>query len=415
MGSKAFHGIAGKIALAVGEKTEADSRGILVGFLVGVGNVIDRRIYCQVNDTRHYTNNNAVLVGSTAIARKSMSANIVEEILRMVDSEWATRRIARGFSSGEGLLHYVRDPRIEPVKVSKKGEEPQFEHQVVDPGVEDKRCLCRMNEFGELLTMILRDGSILSGVLRDAWDGISPMQINTRKIPICVTNAHISILGAITREELLKLIVQIPNYDGFINRFLWCLIECIHSFPHGGPRAATYLSKEIEQVRRIVQVAGKGREIVRSEDADDLWEELYGDFRKAKVRPAVSRAESHVLRTSIVFAVLDNSKVIERKHIEAARALWDYCHACAVRLFQTEEYSLDAQKILDYLQEKGPEGATRSDLSSRVFSHHRTHKEIIKALAEVKDLTWSKSEPTEGRYRERWFAYPKGAGKPKKK
>ena len=59
-------------------------------------------------------------------------------------------RIARGFSTGEGLLHYVRDPRSGMVKVSKKNEPAKFELQIVDPGVEDKRCFAVLGDSESL-------------------------------------------------------------------------------------------------------------------------------------------------------------------------------------------------------------------------------------------------------------------------
>ena len=84
-------------------------------------------------------------------------------------------------------MHYVRDPRYEDVKVSKKGEPDKFETKLKDRGVEDKRCLCVTGEFGEILTIMKREGNILSSVLRNAWDGRYKLEINTRQFPIRAT------------------------------------------------------------------------------------------------------------------------------------------------------------------------------------------------------------------------------------
>jgi hypothetical protein len=57
---RAYYGVAGEIAIKVGEQTEADSRGVLVAFLVGVGNIFGRGPCFRVNDTLHYPNEFAV-------------------------------------------------------------------------------------------------------------------------------------------------------------------------------------------------------------------------------------------------------------------------------------------------------------------------------------------------------------------
>ena len=407
LSTKAYHGIAGRIALKVGEKTEADSRGILVAFLTGVGNLLGRSVAFRVNDTLHYPNEYAVIVGCTAVDRKGMGANIVEQVLRTVDANWVDNCIAYGFSSGEGLVHRIRDPHYEDVKVSKKGEQPErFETQLKDRGVEDKRCLCIAGEFGELLTVMVREGNILSSVIRNAWDGRSKLEINTRQHPICATNAHIGFLGATTREELLKLIALVPNSDGMVNRFLWALVKRSKLLPSGGPPIRDYLSPELEELRTSIKAAAGLREMRRSKDAEKRWDKIYVQFNTGSGRKVVDRAEPHTMRLAMIYAILDGSKVIETAHLEAAHALWKYCEACALRLFRTEELSLDAQLILDYLREKGQEGATRMEISCRVFKRHRTHNQLVAAFAELKraDLARSISEKPEGHWIERWFA-----------
>jgi hypothetical protein len=37
------------------------------------------------------------------------------------------------------------------------------------------------------------------------------------------------------------------------------------------------------------------------------------------------RAEAHVLRVAILYALLDRSNVIEAAHVKASLALWRYC------------------------------------------------------------------------------------------
>ena len=110
---------------------------------------------------------------------------------------------------------------MDDVKVSAKNEPLRFERQQVESGVDDKRCLCALSEFGEIVILLSREGNILNSVMRNAWDGRQVLEINSRHKPIRATGAHFSLFGAITRDELLKLLPQIPSFNGFANRYLW--------------------------------------------------------------------------------------------------------------------------------------------------------------------------------------------------
>jgi hypothetical protein len=60
---------------------------------------------------------------------------------------------------------------------------------------------------------------------------------------------------------------------------------------------------------------------------------------------ATSRAEAQVLRLSAIYAALDRSPIIDACHLEAALAVWDYCHASARLLFDTAPIDPTAQRI----------------------------------------------------------------------
>jgi hypothetical protein len=178
---KAYHGVVGEIARRVEENSEADSRGVLGATLVGCGNIIGRTACFRVNDTLHYCNEFACLVGNTARARKGLATDIVRAILGLVSSVWKEHCIAYGFSSGEGLVELVSDEVVRPKKKKDEHDKPYFEPEIVKQAVTDKRKLCVLSEFGELLTVMAREGNSLSMILRNAWDGLSPIEINTKQ------------------------------------------------------------------------------------------------------------------------------------------------------------------------------------------------------------------------------------------
>jgi hypothetical protein len=374
--SSAYYGPLGKIALKAGKMTEADPRGILLCGLVAFGNAVGRAAFFQVAETKQYTNENVVLVGATAIARKGMAIDISEGILYTADPEWAISRIAYGFNSGEGVVHKIRDPRTK-IKVDKNGKEDE---KIVDPGVQDKRCLCVSTEFGELLTVMNREGCTLTMVIRNAWDNRKKIEINTRANPICVTEPHISVIGAITHDELELLLPKIPNANGFSNRFLWAMVERFQSLPEGGPPLEDYAAEELNVIREAMVKARSIREMERSPKAREYWKQIYDNLGTGAGHAMIDRGQPHVLRLSMLFALADGSSVISLKHVEAALGVWNYCKDCALRLFRTYRRPPDSQKIYDHLQEKGSQGATKTDISVKVFSRHKTSIEIATAL-----------------------------------
>ena len=144
--------------------------------------------------------------------------------MRDIELEWCDERIEHGLSSGEGLIWAVRDP-VEKTDAGGKT-------TVIDPGVEDKRLLILESEFASALRVLKREGNTLSATVRNAWDS-GKLSTLTKNSPNRATGAHISIVGHITRTELLRYLDSTETANGFGNRFLWCCVRQIE-VPSGG-------------------------------------------------------------------------------------------------------------------------------------------------------------------------------------
>jgi hypothetical protein len=81
LGAEALHGLAGKVVEVIGPHSESDPVALLLQFLVYFGNAIGRGIYWQIEGTKHYTNLNAVLVGSTGKSRKGTSGDRIRQVM----------------------------------------------------------------------------------------------------------------------------------------------------------------------------------------------------------------------------------------------------------------------------------------------------------------------------------------------
>jgi hypothetical protein len=90
---EAFHGVAGELVRLIEPVSEADPAALLLQILIGWGSLVGRGAYCLTEADRHHTNEYAVIVGTTAKARKGTSWGRVRAILSAVDDHWVENRL----------------------------------------------------------------------------------------------------------------------------------------------------------------------------------------------------------------------------------------------------------------------------------------------------------------------------------
>ena len=402
----ALHGLAGRYVRKIEPHTEADPAGILVQLLVMVGNLIDRGPHFRVEADEHHLNLFAVLVGESSKGRKGVSAGQAKRLLHAVDPDWCERRIQHGLSSGEGLIWAVRDA-IEKVEPGEGGNGTAENRTVVlDPGEEDKRLLTLESEFASTLRVLKRDGSTLSATIRNAWDS-GHLSVLTKNSPARATGAHISIIGHITRTELLRYLDSTEAANGFGNRFLWCCVRRSKFLPEGGAAHSVDFDPEIQELKRCITFARQTGEVKRDDDARDLWAEVYPGLSEGQpglLGSMIGRAEAQAMRLACLYALLDRSEKVRTEHLLAALALWTYCEQSARWIFGSASGDPNVDRVLQTLREH-PDGLTRTEISGR-FSRHLQGQEIARALMvlEKQGLAFQKKESTGGRPTERWRA-----------
>ena len=104
-----------------------------------------------------------------------------------------------------------------------------------------------------------------------------------------------------------------------------------------------------------------------------MWANVYPELSEGKAGAygaATSRAEAHVLRLSMIYALLDRSAVIRVDHLLAALALWDYSAASARWIFGTRSVEGDAEKLLNALR-ASEDGLDRTAIIADVFGRHK--------------------------------------------
>jgi hypothetical protein len=402
----AFYGVAGDAVRLIEPHSESDPVAILVQFLLAFGNVIGRRAHYLVEADKHFTNLFAVIVGATSKGRKGTSWGHVKSLFGQIAPEWESFRRQSGLSSGEGLIHAVRDAVEKQEPVKENGRVTDYQTVIADEGVEDKRLLVVEPEFASTLRVINRDGNTLSPVIRNAWDD-GNLRTMTKSAPEHATGAHISIIGHITSDELRRYLTVTETANGFANRFIWLCVRRSKCLPEGGNMGEVDTSEIISRLRKAVDFAATVERVQFDELARKVWYRVYPELSGggAGLFGAVtSRAEAQVVRLALIYALLDCSNVISATHLTAALALWEYAEQSASYIFGQALGYPDADLILTALR-NNPTGLSRTDISG-LFGRHRRTEEIERALSKLSGDGRIRSEKIEtgGKSAEIWKA-----------
>ena len=384
--SAALHGLAGDITRAIEPHSEADPAAILIQTLTAAGNAIGPQTYCAVEATRHRLNLFVVLVGESSKARKGTSWNQIKDLCDRVDAPWSNDRITGGLSSSEGLISELQDSEESP---------------------RDKRLLVVQGEFASVLKVMAREGNTLSASLRDAWDH-GNLRTMVKRDPQRATGAHVSMIGHITRLELMRYLNDTEAHNGFANRLLWCSVRRSKFLPEGGRVPDREMASLATRFRRVIEWSATCEQMYRDGDARKLWAAVYpvlSDGRPGLLGAATSRAEAQVLRLSAIYAALDCSSVITAEHLRAALALWDYSFSSARYIFGDAVGDPIADRIREELRGAGEEGLTRTQISS-ALGRHASADRISQALVQLLDLGIAHKEIVrgDGRSAELWTA-----------
>ncbi len=277
--------------------------------------------------------------------------------------------------------------------------------KVVDKGCADKRLLVCEQEFVQVLTSSNRPGSILSSIIRKTWDGADISNLS-KTAPQSVSNPYVSMIGQITPEELNGTIRAMDFSNGFGNRFLWVLSRRSKLLPIPPDISRYNFSDLIQDTREALFHSQRIGPMRFSDEALPIWSENYikdQTSSKGILGAMTSRSSAYILRISVVYALLDKSSVIEKHHLNAALAVWEYSHNSTAFLFGDATSPL-SRKILYHLS-NSEDGLSKTEIRE-IFSNHKSAEEIDTALKILQDdeLVDFEIEPTKGRPIERWFA-----------
>jgi hypothetical protein len=351
-----LRGLAGDIVAAIRPHTEADDAALLITTLTMFGAVVGATPSLKVEAAKHPARLFAIIVGDTAKGRKSTAIRQVRSIVEFADPEFFSHRQQSGFGSGESLADAIQGP-----------ERDTTDDRSNDANrVGDHRLLVVEQEFARILNSCGREGSILSAILRELWDG-DRVQVRSRSKTVVVEDGAVCAIAAITKEELKRLLTASDTANGFANRFLFVLAKRARILPDGGTVPDEQVRNLGLRVAAAAKLARSRESIGRTELGRKRWAELYhemaDDTPDGMVGALTARAEPQVLRLALVYALLDSATEIDVEHFDAAYALWQYCRASVAHIFGGASGDQTADRVLAIIRDAGTKGISRTDLS----------------------------------------------------
>jgi Bifunctional DNA primase/polymerase, N-terminal len=353
---EAFHGLPGRVVQTVLPHTEADEHALLVSLLVGFGNAVGTSPHFKVGQTMHRLVLNVAIVGDTAEGRKGTSWDEIKAVYARADPEWYNLCRTSGLSSGEGIIHEVRDPVIkqEPIRENKRV--VGYESVMVDEGVVDKRRLFYESEYARCLRVMGRDGNTLSTVGRQAWDG-ERLRTATKNSPETATGAHVSILTHTNPEDLRRYLDSSEAATGGGNRYIWMVARRSKFLPDGGNVPEQQIAALSDELAAALVFGRSVGEMRRTAEARDIWHAVYPELTKGRPGLAgalLARAAPQVVRLSCIFALMNLSATVRPEHLLAALALWKRADASVRYIFGDAVGDPVVDSILRTLRTQGP-------------------------------------------------------------
>ena len=406
MDAAAFDSTLGKFILETDEFTEANKHARLLDMTVKAGNYFGRTAYVKIGDKRHYMNLFGVIVGRTGLGRKGETGSSSHAVFEYLPGDWQNGHVIPSISSGEGLIHRLKD--AVPMKPKKRRgmyptppEEDEITFEIID-----KRCLLESEELDNLLVAASRDGSTVSSIVRQGFDGMPLGQLKANT-DVRATKYHFSIIGHVTPQELEAKLLTKEVFNGFANRFIWC--------PTRREKTINLFRVSVEERDRISEIKElharacaaeleasadwlaslqdgdfdlaetEGIEIKFNQGASDLMASFNDDFNvyleKTPFADLVVRGLVIVARMALLQAVLHRSETITARHIESAIAAWRFYQAGSEIIFAKMVRTDPLDALVEWIKAKGGRTTVRD-----VTKGPRAFRVSAKAQAALDEL-----------------------------
>lgn len=312
----AYYGLAGDFVRTLAPYTEANKAALLADFLATFGFYVGRRPFLYQGQNQR-AKLFVATVGMSGKARKGATRRLSKSVFAPIDQQLCNERmVSANVGSGQGVIELLRDAQMDP----------KDETKILRGNIE-QRLMLYIPELSGLLKVSDKQESILSEVVRQAWDD-DVMRLVRREDPAMSSRHHMCLIGNITGSELFRTMGSKDVDNGLANRFLFVLSqrENVISRPIMPPvemmqRLRRNISSALEECKSIEEVRW-------SDEAGAVWDKVYPTLTEDEDGPVGSltaRADTHPTRLAMHYALVDGCAFILPAHIKAGLALWKYC------------------------------------------------------------------------------------------
>jgi hypothetical protein len=354
----ALYGLPGRVALKLSESTGADPASILGMFMTCFGNAVGRQPHVMFYGHDEPGLLFTLVVGKWARGRKGTAWNAVKKLFGQAEPDWSANRIESGLQSSEAMIEIVQD--------SPNG---------------DPRLLILETEFARFIAAMSAQRKFASR-MRTAYDGEPLAARRVKQPPLIATQHMISIVGMITPRELLDLQKLTGGLESRMLYFYSAPARMTRTDPFKVDQSEINLANEVKEAighawdsillgtdpisAALAEMRGIAPK-TKFPIADDVAERWVDEIGPAveDIAEAVgedyarytARAQTHVVRLALIYALTDGASEIDWPHIKAAMALTEFCMFSARRIFSVPDdpkpkiSPIHEGKVYDFLLE----------------------------------------------------------------
>jgi predicted transcriptional regulator len=325
-----------------------------------------------------------VLVGHSGYGRKGATMREVQVAFQQVDPLLAEIEVS-GIGSGEVLVDILNESKANTVGTS----------------------LIWEHEIANVLILASREGNIMSGNLRRAWDGDAVQSRSRAKGKSSAFGYNVAFMGGVTPSELEKRLTANDIANGWANRFLW-----FHSEKRPGgydptsdqtmaPATKDYLRDCIDHARRL-----GGTMLIKPQFSMRLTPGALSRMEATATRldiPPVGamgalqqRMPAHTIRLAMVAALFDQTAEVDEVHVEFGERMTAYALASMRSVFGIRVDDPVAMHILDVLTQVPDGWMNTTDLKKVTGKDHPRVKSALRILI-AEGLVVEEQRATRGR------------------
>lgn len=400
LGREAHYGLAGEWWAMIAPTTEACDAAVITQFLVLFGNLCGPGPFFTIGPGKvHRANEFLLVVGPSARGAKGDSNADAVLPFRTVEPSWVEQGFRQAINTTAGTIHIIRDASVSTPPRGKPEADPGYQERL-------RRVVFQLSEFASFIRKFEQPGDTLSATYRNMWDG-RRLENNPRNHPASATNYHASLIADVTPEELKHYLDDVEFMNGFLNRFIIVYSERGKLVPTPGQIEREQFDDLCARIRSAATLAEDTQEMARDSATERLWVALYPQLASpppGRLSNLLSRARPHVLRLSMIYALLDGSAVVRKEHLLGACAVWDYAAESCAWIFDGSTGNRRCDRFISAVRSLG--GAAKQGDVHKVLGNNwdrAVYDEVLDQLVEWQMVEVESRRPPGGGRPACWY------------